>query len=59
MLLDEPTARLDERTEAQLLQKALTIFKNRTVLMVTHSNRVLSSMDRIIRMDQGRLIIDH
>ena len=55
MLLDEPTARLDEETEAQLLQKAMTIFKNRTVLMVTHSHRVLNGMDRVIRMEQGRL----
>jgi ATP-binding cassette subfamily C protein CydD len=55
MLLDEPTARLDEGTESQLMQKAMTIFKNRTVLMVTHRHKVLSGMDRIIRMEQGRL----
>ena len=58
LLLDEPTAGLDEATEKQLINQAMTIFKDKTVLMVTHSKVALRGMDRIIRMEQGQ-IVDH
>ena len=58
LLLDEPTAGLDETIEKQLIKQAMTIFKDKTVLMVTHSQVALRGMDRIIRMEQGR-VVDH
>jgi ABC-type transport system involved in cytochrome bd biosynthesis fused ATPase/permease subunit len=58
LLLDEPTAGLDEANEKQLIEQAVTIFKDKTVLMVTHSKVALKGMDRIIRMEQGQ-IADH
>jgi ATP-binding cassette subfamily C protein CydD len=58
LLLDEPTAGLDEPTEKKLIKQAMTIFKDKTVLMVTHSKVALRGMDRIIRIEQGQ-IVDH
>lgn len=56
LLLDEPTAGLDPDTERQLIQQTISLFKDRTVLMVTHSQTALSGMDTILHMEQGRLI---
>lgn len=56
LLLDEPTAGLDQTTERQLIRQTISLFKDRTVLMVTHSQAALSGMDTIVHLDQGRLI---
>jgi ATP-binding cassette subfamily C protein CydD len=55
LLLDEPTAGLDHITEQQILKSAVSIFKGRTVLMVTHNETATVRMDRIVRMEQGHV----
>jgi len=58
LLADEPTAALDStsgRTVIELLQR-LARQHNRCVVMVTHDPRVLSYGDRILHLEDGRLI---
>lgn len=58
VLADEPTAALDSksgRDVVNLMQK-LAKEQNCAILMVTHDNRVLDIADRIIYMEDGRLI---
>ncbi|QSJ16138.1 DevA family ABC transporter ATP-binding protein [Nostoc sp. UHCC 0702] len=58
VLADEPTAALDSksgRDVVNLMQK-LAKEQNCAILMVTHDNRVLDVADRIIYMEDGRLI---
>jgi len=58
LLADEPTAALDSvsgRTVIELLQR-LAREDGRAVVMVTHDPRVLSYGDRIIRMEDGRIV---
>ncbi len=55
LLLDEPTAGLDEETEKLLIARMASLFKGRTLLMVTHSQRVLAGMDQVLCLDQGRI----
>ncbi len=60
ILADEPTAALDKqsgRDVVSLMQK-LSREDNRTILMVTHDNRILDVADRIINLVDGRVESD-
>jgi putative ABC transport system ATP-binding protein len=58
LLADEPTAALDSKTGRdviELMQK-LAADRGMTVLMVTHDSRILDIADRIIEMEDGRIL---
>ncbi|MGV2827768.1 DevA family ABC transporter ATP-binding protein [Myxosarcina sp. GI1(2024)] len=58
VLADEPTAALDSksgRDVVNLMQK-LAREQGSTILLVTHDNRILDVADRIIHMEDGRLV---
>jgi ATP-binding cassette, subfamily B, bacterial len=58
LLLDEATSALDTGSE-QAIQAALdTLMEGRTVIAIAHRLSTLQSFDRIIVMDQGRVIDD-
>jgi putative ABC transport system ATP-binding protein len=60
VLADEPTAALDKksgRDVVELMQK-LAREQGCTILLVTHDNRILDIADRIVYMEDGRLIND-
>ena len=58
VLADEPTAALDGTSGREVvnLLQALAREQNRPILMVTHDARVLDIADRIIEMQDGRLV---
>ncbi|WBW59846.1 heme ABC transporter ATP-binding protein/permease CydC [Klebsiella electrica] len=56
MLLDEPTEGLDATTESQILDLLAEAMREKTVLMVTHRLRGLARFNRIIVMDNGKII---
>ncbi|MGE5138086.1 MAG: thiol reductant ABC exporter subunit CydC [Rudaea sp.] len=56
LVLDEPTANLDAITEGALLDEVQDLFRDRTMLLVTHRLVGLERMDRIIVLDHGRLV---
>jgi ATP-binding cassette subfamily C protein LapB len=58
LLLDEPTASLDDITERLLLEKLATWCTGRTLIVATHRVSVLQLMERIIVLDNGRIVID-
>lgn len=54
----EPTAALDKksgRDAVEIMQK-LALEQGCTILLVTHDNRILDIADRIIYMEDGRLV---
>jgi ABC-type bacteriocin/lantibiotic exporter with double-glycine peptidase domain len=55
LVLDEPTANLDENTAHQVMTTLLTHCReqHKTLITVTHSESVLSMFDRVYRMDNG------
>lgn len=55
---DEPTAALDKESGLQVVKllKQLGAERGTTTLMVTHDNRILDMADRIITMDDGRIV---
>jgi len=57
-LIDEPTAGLDAEAEKNVV-RALQVFAGpATVVMATHSARVIGIADRVILLDQGRIVQD-
>ena len=60
IVLDEPTAMLDPEGRRHVLSlvKALNKEKNITILMVTHHMEEVILADRIIVMDQGKVVMD-
>lgn len=60
ILADEPTAALDKVSGLQVVNILKQLGKERgtTTLMVTHDNRILDLADRIITLDEGRIIKD-
>ena len=55
LVLDEATSALDEATEAAVMQ-ALTAPSDRTVILIAHRSSTLRWCDRLIELDQGRLV---
>jgi ATP-binding cassette subfamily C protein CydD len=51
LLLDEPTAHLDEVSEASLIRIIGSRISGRTTLMATHSMRLAALADRVIRLE--------
>jgi putative ABC transport system ATP-binding protein len=58
ILADEPTAALDKDTGYETIALIRRLAKERgmSVLMVTHDSRILSLADRIIEMEDGRIL---
>ncbi|WP_223203001.1 thiol reductant ABC exporter subunit CydD [Stenotrophomonas sp. 169] len=55
LLLDEPTAFLDPRTEAALLQALAVFARGRSVIVATHSPVVMAWADSTLVLPQGQL----
>ncbi|MBH8576283.1 DevA family ABC transporter ATP-binding protein [Nostocaceae cyanobacterium CENA369] len=58
VLADEPTAALDKKTGRDVVNLMQRLAKEQgcTILLVTHDNRILDIADRIVQMEDGRLI---
>jgi putative ABC transport system ATP-binding protein len=58
ILADEPTAALDSQTgrNVMLMMRELAHKHERAVMVVTHDSRVLEFGDRIVRMEDGRIV---
>lgn len=58
LLLDEPTSAMDFSTEAFVTQKMQQHCQGKTVVLVTHRTSMLSFVDRVIVIDQGKVVAD-
>jgi lipoprotein-releasing system ATP-binding protein len=58
LLADEPSGNLDAASALQLhsLLKALAHERHQTVVVVTHDMRLAGTADRILRLEEGRLL---
>jgi ABC-type transport system involved in cytochrome bd biosynthesis fused ATPase/permease subunit len=56
MLLDEPTARLDLRSERALVEAAGRLLQGRTAVLVAHRPALLGAADRVVRLEGGRVV---
>lgn len=58
LLMDEPTGSMDHSTEVAVKQQLSACLKGRTWLVVTHRNSLLEMVDRILVIDNGKLVAD-
>jgi putative ABC transport system ATP-binding protein len=60
VLADEPTAALDKQSGRDVVEimQRLAREQGSTILLVTHDNRILDVADRLIHMEDGRLVSD-
>jgi len=58
LLLDEPTASLDEIAEKMVMEQLKVMPGNCTVIIATHRPAVLQIVDRIIVVDNGKIVLD-
>jgi len=58
VLADEPTGNLDSKTSADVLGllKRTSMQFNQTIVMITHNNEIAQLADRIIRIEDGRIV---
>lgn len=55
-ILDEATSALDSKNETSIQSALNTVMHNKTSLVIAHRLSTLRNMDRIIVMDQGKII---
>jgi ATP-binding cassette subfamily B protein len=58
LVLDEATSALDSETEKSIQEAMLSAMQGRTTLVIAHRLSTLSYMDRIIVMEEGRVVED-
>lgn len=60
VLADEPTAALDKKSGRDVVELMQKLAKEQgcTILLVTHDNRILDIADRIVYMEDGKLVSD-
>ncbi|KKL36701.1 ABC transporter [Burkholderia contaminans FFH2055] len=58
LLLDEPTSAMDSQTEAQFIEHLRQASAGQTLVVVTHRTSLLALVDRIVIVDQGKIVMD-
>jgi len=58
LLLDEPTNSMDELTESKFKNNLKNIIEDKTLIVVTHKPSILSLVDRIIVVEDGKIVAD-
>lgn len=58
MLLDEPTSSMDNTMEMRLVGDLRQLIGDRTFVVATHRAALLSLVDRLIWLEQGRIVAD-
>lgn len=56
LLLDEATSALDSEVEASIQNTLYGLMQGKTVIAIAHRLSTIAQMDRILVMDQGRIV---
>ena len=59
VVLDEPTSSMDQNSEKIVVERLYEYCKEKTLVIITHRNALLAICDRIIVMDNGKIISDN
>lgn len=58
LLLDEPTTSMDAQAEKLVVDTLARVTQNMTCVIATHRGALLEIVDRVIILDQGRVVAD-
>ena len=58
VILDEPTANLDPQNKTRVFKKIKEVATNKTVLVISHNLVEMALADRLVYLDDGRIIED-
>lgn len=56
LLLDEATSALDSEIEQAIQESLYTLMKGKTVIAIAHRLSTIAAMDRLVVLDQGKII---
>ncbi len=56
LILDEATSALDSEVEAAIQESLRTLMDGKTVIAIAHRLSTIAAMDRLVIMDEGRII---
>lgn len=58
VILDEPTSSIDKNNTINIINAIKELCNNSTVIIVTHDDILLSCVDRVIKINSGKIISD-
>lgn len=58
LVLDEPTSDMDNTTESKIRQNLYNYTRDKTLVLITHKAAMLDLVERLIVIDQGKIIMD-
>ena len=58
LLLDEPTSSMDQASEKKVVASLQEVCAEKTMLIVTHRNPILTMVDRVFILENGKIIAD-
>ena len=58
LILDEATSQLDSESEKYIQEGLWKLMKDKTVLVIAHRLSTIKHLDRIIVLDQGKIVQD-
>jgi ATP-binding cassette subfamily B protein len=56
LILDEPTSSVDLKTEAAIVEAMERLMRGRTTFIIAHRASTLKHCDRILRLEEGRVV---
>lgn len=58
LIMDEPSSNMDNQSEVRLKNSLQPFVKDKTLVVITHRHSMLDLVDRLIVMDNGRIVVD-
>jgi ATP-binding cassette subfamily C protein LapB len=58
IVLDEPSNSMDGTTEQTVRQRLQEYLQDRTLILITHRASMLEMVDRVIVIEDGRILLD-
>ncbi|MBC7006719.1 type I secretion system permease/ATPase [Photobacterium sp. BZF1] len=58
LVMDEPTSSMDNRSELYIKNQLANLSDKETLILITHKTSMLDCVDRLIVMEQGRILAD-